>query len=779
MKPYQVAVRALCEFTAKQGDLDLRFTPGPSAQEGIAGHAIVTARRGAGYQSEISLSGGCGQLLVRGRADGYDPSLNRLEEVKTHRGRLETLPANHRHLHWAQVKIYGALQCATLGLNEIELALVYFDIGSQQETLLIERHSAADLQVFFEAQCHRFTQWAEQELAHRAARDCGLSALTFPHSEFRTGQRPLATAVYRAAVAGRSLMAQAPTGIGKTIGTIFPLLKACPGQAIDKVFFLAAKTSGRALALDAVKLLKQHEPGLPLRTLELVARDKACEYPELACHGDSCPLANGFYDRLPQARSAAISLHSGMLDRAALRELALAHQVCPYYLSQEMSRWCDLVVGDYNYFFDLNAMLHGLTQSMQLRVALLVDEAHNLVERGRKMYSAELQQTSLRAVKTAAPSELKLPLARLQRNWNALNKAQSLPYQVYTALPAKLLTALQQACSAISQYLVDHPTQLHPAMQAFFFEALHFTRLAELFDEHALCDLSLEPAGLGRASSTLCIRNVIPAPFLKPRFAAAHSAVLFSATLQPGDFYLDMLGLPEDSVRVEVESPFEAAQLQVQVAAHISTRYAHRQASLPAINSLMAQQFESQPGNYLAFFSSHDYLQQAAEQFEVSYPQITLWKQTRRMSEAEQQEFLQRLTPQSCGIAFVVLGGSFAEGIDLPGKRLIGAFIATLGLPQVNKINEQLKLRIEKLMGSGYDYTYLFPGLQKVVQAAGRIIRSSSDEGSLYLMDDRYLRGEVRRLLPSWWQVKPAVAATNHAAPDSKAGPEPRLNWAP
>jgi Rad3-related DNA helicase len=308
---------------------------------------------------------------------------------------------------------------------------------------------------------------------------------------------------------------------------------------------------------------------------------------------------------------------------------------------------------------------------------------------------------------------------------------------------------------------------------------LHFTRLAELFDDHALCDLSLEPAGLGRTSSTLCIRNVIPAPFLKPRFAAAHSAVLFSATLQPGDFYQDMLGLPADSVRVEVDSPFEAAQLQVQVAAHISTRYAHRQASLPAINELMAQQFGSQPGNYLAFFSSHDYLQQAAELFEASFPQITLWKQARRMSEQEQQEFLQRLTQQSCGIAFVVLGGSFAEGIDLPGKRLIGAFIATLGLPQVNKINEQLKLRIEKLMGSGYDYTYLFPGLQKVVQAAGRVIRSSSDKGSLYLMDDRYLRGEVRRLLPSWWQVKPAVAATAHAAPDSKAGPEPRLNWVP
>ena len=764
MKPYTVAVRTLCEFTAKRGDLDLRFTPAPTAQEGMAGHVLVVGRRGPGYQAELVLSGQYQQLLVRGRADGYDPQRRRLEEVKTYKGRLDLMPDNHRHLHWAQLKVYGALACAQLSLAEIELALVYFDINTQTETLLTERCSAAELKAYFEALCTSFAVWAQQEQAHRSARDQALTNLSFPHADFRTGQRPLAESVYKAAVAGRCLLAQAPTGIGKTIGTIFPLLKACPGQQLDKVFFLTAKTSGRALALDAVALLKSHAGAdalpsrLPLRTLELVARDKACEHPDKACHGDSCPLAQGFYDRLDDARQAALALP--IWDKAAVRELALAHAVCPYYLSQELARWSDVVVGDYNYFFDLGALLHGLTQALQWRVAVLVDEAHNLVERGRKMYSAELQQSSLRALKSSAPEALKKPLERLLRGWMELNKAQDEAYQVHAAIPAKWLTALQQCSATIGQYLNDQPERVErpdPALQTFYFDALQFTRLAELFDANSLCDLSKQaPSAFGKTSSTnstLCLRNVVPAPFLRPRFAAAHSTTLFSATLQPSDYYLHMLGLPANSVCIDVAAPFQAAQLQVSVARHISTRYQHRQRSLPAMTALMAQQFQQRPGNYLAFFSSHDYLQQVAELFEASHPQIRVWKQARRMQEQEQQDFLARLTPSSQGIAFAVLGGSFAEGVDLPGKRLIGAFIATLGLPQVNEINEQIKLRLDALMGNGYDNTYLFPGLQKVVQAAGRVIRTSSDHGVVHLMDDRYQRPEVRRLLPTWWQV--------------------------
>ncbi|MGE8473808.1 MAG: ATP-dependent DNA helicase, partial [Paraburkholderia hospita] len=250
---YVVAVRTLCEFTARRGDLDLRFTPAPSALEGIAGHQAVTARRASGYEAEITLTGTHRGLTVRGRADGYDRALNRLEEIKTHRGDLERMPANHRTLHWAQALVYGHLLCEARALDELTVALVYFDIADQKETVLTEQHTAASLRAFFEEQCERFVAWAAREEAHRDARNAALNALRFPYGEFRSGQRELSVAVFRAARDGRCLMAQAPTGIGKTLGTIFPLLKACGADHLDRVFFLTAKTPGRALALEAVE----------------------------------------------------------------------------------------------------------------------------------------------------------------------------------------------------------------------------------------------------------------------------------------------------------------------------------------------------------------------------------------------------------------------------------------------------------------------------------------------------------------------------------------------
>ena len=408
---YAVAVRALCEFTAKEGDLDLRFTPAPTAAEGMAGHSTVVGRRGAGYVAELPLTGAYPGLLVSGRADGYDPAQNLLEEIKTHRGDVARIPANHRLLHWAQVKVYGWLLCDSLGLEEIDLAVVYFNVLSQKETVFRERFAATELRTFFELQCARFVAWAEQETAHRLARNASLETLRFPYPSFRRGQRQLAEAVYRAARDGDFLLAQATTGIGKTLATLFPQLKAFPGQGLDRLFFLTAKTPGRRLALDALASLREQEQNMPLRVLEHVARDKACEYPDKACHGDSCPLAKGFYDRLPAARAAA--LEQRWLTQEAMREVALAHQVCPYYLSQELCRWSDVVVGDYNYYFDMTALLHGLTVVNGWKVTLLVDEAHNLIDRARGMYSAELDQAEFNALRKVAPAGLKGVLERV------------------------------------------------------------------------------------------------------------------------------------------------------------------------------------------------------------------------------------------------------------------------------------------------------------------------------------------------------------------------------
>jgi Rad3-related DNA helicase len=406
-------------------------------------------------------------------------------------------------------------------------------------------------------------------------------------------------------------------------------------------------------------------------------------------------------------------------------------------------------------------MLYSLAQLNQWRVAVLVDEAHNLLERGRKMYSAELDQIGFAAVRKEAPAPLKKMMDAVQRQWVLLAREQQADYQVYPAIPEKFLFALHKLSAAIGDYMSEHASD--PAAGAggnllhFYFDALLFLDLAEAFGEHSLFDLSKQEGRNGRDYAALCIRNVLPAPFLAARFAAAQSTVLFSATLSPWHFYADTLGLPADTPWMEVESPFKAEQLAVKIAGKVSTRYQHREASLAPIAEMIGQQYQLQPGNYLAFFSSFEYLSQAIAVFRERYPDVTVWEQSRGMDEGARAEFLARFRDDNAdcaGIGFAVLGGAFAEGIDLPGRRLIGAFIATLGLPQLNPVNEQMRERLESIFGRGYDYAYLYPGLQKVVQAAGRVIRTQEDRGVVYLIDDRFGRGEVRALLPKWWKLE-------------------------
>lgn len=765
---FAVAVRELCEFTARAGDLDLRFTPAPSALEGMAGHATVRTRRTAAYETEVAVSGVFQDLLVRGRADGYDPVANQLEEIKTYRGKLDAVRENQRLLHRAQARVYAHLLCQARGLSRLRVAVVYFNIGSGDETVLTEDCSAGELEQFFNEQCGKFLAWARAEAVHRQARNEALARLSFPHGEFRAGQRDLAVAVYRAARDGSCLMAQAPTGIGKTLGTIFPVLKASPGAGLDRVFFLTAKGTGHALAIDALdtvnaQLQREWREGqvVQLRVLDLQAREKTCVHPDKACHPDSCPLAKGFYDRLPDARAFALEKHA-RLDAPVLRDAALAHDVCPYYLSQELVRWSDVVIGDYNYFYDVSAMLHALTQANQWKVAVLVDEAHNLLERARRMYSGELSQAALAAARRDVPAGVKKPLDALQRAWNAFNTTQEEAYRSYDDVPPNLLAAVRRAVSAMSETVADMPLPGDHPLLGFYFEALQFIALAEQFGDHALFDVTQEATwpgghrrGAGKLRSTLCVRNVIPAPYLSQRYAAAHATVLFSGTFSPRQFYCDTLGLPGDTAWIDVAGPFRPEQLSVRIASHISTRYRDREQSLGPIAEQVAGQYRQQPGNYLCFFSSFEYLGQVAALMAERYPQVPVWLQTKGMDEAGRTAFLERFSATGQGVGFAVLGGAFSEGVDLPGDRLVGAFIATLGLPQVNPVNENIRRHMALRFGeaSGHEYTYLYPGLQKVVQAAGRVIRTENDQGTVVLMDDRYRQARVRALLPVWWQL--------------------------
>jgi len=551
------------------------------------------------------------------------------------------------------------------------------------------------------------------------------------------------------------LLAQAPTGIGKTVGTLFPALKAMANSQVDKVFYLVAKTSGRQLALDALRRLQPADSAPSARVVELVAREKFCEYPGMPCDGAVCPLARGFYDRLPAARAEAIGI--GFLDQDTVRQVARRHQVCPYYLSQELARWSDVVVGDYNYYFDRSAMLFGWTVTHQWRVCLLVDEAHNLVERARTMYTASLDQEAFESVRRQAPEALRGAFERVHRAWREVTAAQAQGHRIYADLPQDLLAALDTTIAAMADHLSQQAGQ-DEALQEFFFAALAFCRLAAEFDSSTLFEITRGASGRHSSESgqhsILCLRNVIPGRFLAPRFAAAQTSVLFSATLNPQVFFRDILGLPQTSESLDVQSPFQAEQLTVRLVRSISTRFRDRERSLVPIAALLARQYAALPGNYLAFLSSFEYLDRVAALVNERYPHIPAWKQHPGMKEPDREAFLARFLPEGQGIGFAVLGGAFAEGVDLPGSRLIGAFVATLGLPQVNAVNEEMQRRMDTLFGSGYEYTYLYPGIQKVVQAAGRVIRTVTDRGVLYLIDDRYAHSTVRRLLPRWWSTE-------------------------
>lgn len=750
-----IAVRELCEFAAKRGDLDRRFTPAPSAAQGMAGHVRVAGRRAGDYEREISLNGTIGGLQIRGRADGYDPQLQRLEEIKTHRGEVSRIPDNHRQLHWAQLKVYGALFCAARGLEAIALALVYFNVDDEAETVLDDHATAAELNAWVETLAADYLAWAAQEAAHRVRRNAAIDGLRFPHAAFNSGQRGLANAVFRAARHGSALMAQAPTGIGKTVGTLFPALKAMAHAPIDKLYFLTAKSPGRQVALDALALIQPDDREPALRVLELRSRDKACVNPDKRCNGESCPLAKGFYDRLPAARAAAVAVSP--LDENRLRSVAARHSVCPYYLGQEMVRWADVVVGDYNYFFDGSAILSALQQLNEWRVTVLVDEAHNLVDRARDMYSLTLDEDALRAAIRVAPGSLKPSLRRIGKTLSDLANGEGFidggHYAVLDGVPDSLTGALSEFIGNASRLLAESRDEFAAELQQFYFDAIGFTRLAEVFGRHSMIDVTVDAPDITR----LAIRNIVPAPFLAPRFEAAHGAVIFSATLNPPAYYRDLLGLPATAAWLDVPSPFAADQLDVRIARHVSTRFDRREASLAPIATLIAEQYAARPGNYLAFFSSFDYLERTLASLRAAHPALPVWAQARRMDEAARQAFLDRFAASGQGIGFAVLGGVFSEGIDLPGQRLIGAFVVTLGIPQVNPVNEQMQARMEALFGAGYAYTYLYPGLRKVVQAAGRVIRHRDDRGVVVLVDPRYGRPDVQALLPSWWQLPAAL----------------------
>ncbi len=758
-----VTVRELVAFCHRRGDIDHRFTPSPTGPQGVAGHQQVYRRRPASYLSEYPVTyrhdhNGV-TLVLRGRVDGYDPEADLVEEIKTCRVDPVHIPPAVSRMHLAQARLYAAMIALERELEQVEVRLTWFNLGNGRESPLSQRYTRRELLDFLAESLTAFALWQAQLADRRQRRNRSLQSLPFPHGTFRKGQREIAELVYKCVDRAGQLLLEAPTGIGKTAAVLYPALKALATGKHDRVAYITAKNIGRRTAEDTVRAMQGD--GLVLSALSLTAKDRVCFSPGKACHGDDCSFARGYYDRLPQALSAA--LHSPSLLRTDIEALARQFAVCPYQLALDLLPWVDLVIADLQYVYGLTAILGGQMKEDGRRWTVLLDEAHNLPERARHMYRASLSRAGLMALRREAPRGLGASLARINRAMLALEREQwqEPDYHCSSVLPETLQRVLGDFVARVGERLVQQPAllQRQPRLLDFYFEVLQFQRLADNWGDDFRFELEL---GSGRYSLRLTLNCLDPARLLAERQAVLHAAVAFSATLSPPDWTRRALGMNPQAVFRREASPFAASQLEVFLATTVDTRFSRREQSLPDLAALLLSWLRREQGNCIIYFPSYRYLQDClallqAQGLEALRP--CLWVQQREQGDTGREELLQYLETRRDVLALCILGGVFGEGVDLPGERLTSVVIVGVGLPQFNRDTQMLQAWYQQHCGTGFEYAFLYPGMQKVDQALGRVIRTAGDRGRALLIDSRYRERQYRELLPPWWHYRAWEAA--------------------
>ncbi len=768
-------VRQLAEFLLRGGSIDDRFGGFDRANEGARLHRLLqkqAKREYADYQAEVALRETlvCAgvEYTVEGRADGIFTAADGvtvIDEIKTTTLPPEHITADHAPEHWGQGQLYAAIYAEQQGLAAVRVQLCYYQTDEEQLYTFTRDCTAADLRAFLTGLLTEYAPWAKRAAAERAARSASLAALTFPFDAYRPGQRAMAAKVYETCMQGGQLLCQAPTGIGKTMSVLFPALKALGAGVAGPVFYLTARGTTRAAAEDALALLRGSAPDLRLRSLSLTAKEKICPCAGSECSPDGCPYANGYYDRLRPALWAA--LDTPALTAAALRAVAEQYTVCPFELGLELSLWSDVIIGDYNYLFDPVVRLQRFFERRG-DYLFLVDEAHNLPERARDMHSASLRKGDFAAAKKClgkGKSRLHRALGRvndcfLEWRHRCAEGAGDDRFGRVLFRPQRdevFDTALQRLCEPLQQWLEEHrvPDEAHAILLQLYFDVREWLRVADGFDEH----YTLQAAVYGRevCLTQLCLD---PSAFLAADFARGRAAVLYSATLGPAGYYKDICGVPQ-AAAVALRSPFPPQNLGLFCACDVSTRYKDRAQSADRVAGYLAALASARPGNYLAFFPSYRYLEDIWQRFTALYPDLPTLKQESGLDEAGRAAFLAHFAPQPQGtlLGFAVLGGVFGEGVDLAGERLIGVAVVGPGLPQVNARQEQLRTYFEATRGAGFDYAYRYPGMNKVLQAAGRLIRTPQDRGAVLLLDDRFSAPAYRALMPPHWSHLQSVTS--------------------
>lgn len=753
-----ISVRNLVEFIFREGDIDNRSSRAMSADammEGTRIHRKIQGSMGKEYQAEVPLSlvveGDLYELTVEGRADGIFTEDGKcfVDEIKGMYRKVE-LFEKPVFVHRAQAMCYAYIFALQNNMETIGIQMTYCNLETEQTKYFREEFSFEEIKKWFDDLMEEYGKWATFQCEMKNQRQASIKELDFPF-EYRPGQKKLVSDVYRTIMRQKLLFMQAPTGVGKTISTIFPAVKAVGEELADRIFYLTAKTITATVAKETFALLEKN--GYRAKTIQITAKEKLCPCDEMECNPVTCPYAKGHFDRVNDAVFDLLH-RCEMIERDDILSQADRYTVCPFELCLDTASWCDNIICDYNYVFDPNVYLKRFFQEgIKGDYIFLIDEAHNMVERSRQMYSAQIYKEDFLTVKRIMKEHSRSIEKALEKCNKILlgMKRECENYTVYDTF-GNMVFSFMRLMTLLDEFLQkanEFPGKKD--VMDFYFELRNFLNIYDLVDEHYVMYSELEADG----RFMLKLFCVDPSLNIQKRLDKGRSAVFFSATFLPVNYYKSLLSTKKDNYAIYAESTFDSKKRLLAMATDVSTRYTRRSRSeyeriAGYINAVVTQK----TGNYMVFFPSYKMMNDVADIYCEKYADETeLMLQKNNMSEAEREKFLDRFSEESDRtlVAFGIMGGIFGEGIDLKNDRLIGAIVVGTGLPQISNERTILKDYYDAENGCGFDYAFRYPGINKVLQAAGRVIRTTEDTGVILLLDERFWQREYDLLYPREW----------------------------
>ncbi len=776
-KCFKISVKKLVDFACRSGDLVHSGPAGPTAAEGQRIHRELQQHRSATEQAEVKVSTTIEhdgyQLQVSGRVDLTDDSGDTptIGEIKSCYVPVDKIPMATRELHWAQLKIYGycllqKINDTNLSTPDISLRLIWANLIANQTTVEAQKFTLEELTRFTRRAAICYLNWIKVIDAHRRQLEDTARKLEFPHGSFRAGQREMAAGVYVCARDKKTLLCEAPTGIGKTVSALFPSIKAVGEKHIDNIVYLTAKTSGRATA--RASLAQLQGAGLHLSAITITAKKTTCHCSNGTCERNDdgrCPLTIGFFDRLPQARQALMSV--GVITPEHIDAAAHEYSLCPFELTLQMLPWVTVVICDFNYVFDPLVRLSHFNDHAN-RYMLLIDEAHNLIDRARSMYSARLDREQIkRAIDDVGDPSA--PLAKQLagvnnaiNRWSGKNKA---PESEESGTPETITKAVSK-CTDAMQALVENNTPMTEAIADVARELYRYLVIEDLFgDQHRTLTTRTRKNSKTRKKASYSVvvklQCLNATHRLKQSIRQFRSTVAFSATLRPQQFFRTSLGLPDNSYCLALPSPFDRNRQASLLCDWVDTRYVARDNAVAPIVDIAHQVYQARRGNYQIFFSSYAFMYQVYEAFIKKHPTIPTVMQLRASNDRERQIFLDQFDSNNATLGFAILGGIFGEGVDYAGDKLIGTIIVGTGLASINLEQKLIEQDFKNHNLNGFDYASRYPGFTRVLQTAGRVIRSETDKGVIVLIDKRFDDPFYHNLFPDHWNLQ--RCPTTHA----------------